>query len=718
MNQTDMLDALKKHFGYQSFLPYQREIIAALMHGRDVLAVISTGGGKSVCYQLPALTREGTTLVISPLIALMKDQVDGLRSSGVAAAYLNSTMDYNARRKTESDLAAGLVRILYVSPERTVSPGFLRLLERSPPSMIAVDEAHCISQWGHEFRPEYRQLHRLRRKFPEAPVIALTATATARVREDIISQLHLRSPAVIIGSFHRQNLRYLVWPKHQAYSRLLAYLAGHRNESGIIYCLAKRTVDELAQRLNLDGFYALTYHAGLSASTREQAQELFRRDDCRIIIATIAFGMGIDKPDVRFVIHYDLPQNLEHYYQETGRAGRDGVESDCILFYSPGDIGRISYFADQKESAAEREAAVARIGALVDFCETHECRKKYLLRYFGEEPEFEYCGACDNCLQPKERFDATEFARKAVACIQELEKPYGSGYISEILCGSKTSRVRERGHDRLGSYGSGRECTKAQWTAILRQMVAAGYLNREGGRYPVLTLSPQSRSVLNGTGQVFLTRQAAEGVPATSDRLMQGYSKLLFEQLRNLRKEIADQSGIAPYQVFSDRSLHEMALLLPRDRPALLQISGVGEGRLHAYGDRFLDEIRLFKRVNKFELPVSGAMQRAGSIPASVLATRDLYRSGLTIRQIAVERNITEETVGAHLEVLIMAGEPVHLDDLVRPQKQEAIRSAIKTCGASDIRGVRAVLGDRYTFNEIRLVRADLMRMQPVLPDS
>lgn len=718
MNRTDMPDLLKKHFGYRAFLPHQEEIISALMHGDDVLAVIATGGGKSICYQLPALTREGTTLVISPLIALMKDQVDGLRSCGIAAAYLNSAMDYSARRKTEADLGDGKIRILYVSPERAVSPAFLRLLERSPPSMIAVDEAHCISQWGHEFRPEYRQLHLLRRKFPNAAIIALTATATVRVREDISSRLHLRNPTVIVGSFIRKNLRYQIWPKHQAYSHLLGYLAAHRDESGIIYCLAKRTVDELAQKLNRDGFHALTYHAGLPASIREQTQELFRRDDCRIVIATIAFGMGIDKPDVRFVIHYDLPQNLENYYQETGRAGRDGIESDCILFYSPGDIGRIRYFADQKESVVEREAASARIGALVDFCESHECRKKILLQYFGEEPEFEYCGACDNCLSPKERFDATNLARKAITCIQELEKPYGSGYIAEVLCGARTARIRERNHDRLQSYSNGREYSRAQWTGMLRQMVAAGYLSREGGRYPVLTLSPQGQSILNGRGQVFLTRQTRDSEQTSSDKFLHGYSKLLFDRLRNLRKEIADQSRIAPYQVFPDRSLREMALLRPRDWQALLQISGVGESRLRSYGDRFLEEIRVFDRANQFEPPIPRIKQQDSQLPPSVIATRDLYRRGLTIRQIALERNITEETVGAHLEVLILGGEPVHLDDLVMPQKQEEIRTAIESCGASDLREVRVFLGERYTFNEIRLVRANLMRPQPLQLDS
>ncbi len=688
---------LKTYFGYDDFHPYQKDVLSSILARRDVLAVIATGGGKSLCYQFPAIVTKGMTVVISPLIALMKDQVDALLENGIEAGFLNSTQEYADRLSVEKAALSGRLRILYISPERVVQPGFIRFLRNLHIGLFAIDEAHCISQWGHEFRPEYRQLGKLKQEFREIPVIALTATATPAVQQDIVAQLNLVNPHIVIGSFYRKNLSYEVLEKNNAYGMLIGYLKNHRRDAGIIYCNSKKTVETLAGRLNRDGFRALPYHAGLPRQMRTSTQDKFIRDDIEIIVATIAFGMGIDKPNVRFVIHYDLPKNLEQYYQETGRAGRDGERSDCILFYTPADRGRIRYFIERMESNTERRVARRKLEEMIEFCEGTTCRVRMLLNYFGEPCSFK-CGNCDNCRHPRETFDGTEIARTAVTCISQLGNAYGIRYIADVLCGSQNKKIRERGDDRLPAWGSGKAYNRNEWAAYLKELIRLGYLELEGDRYPVVRTTAMSDEVLNGSAQIMLTRKVA--APDAADAATGLISDPgLFERLRRLRKQIADAEGVPPYVIFSDSTLREMAAARPSSPEALVGIRGVGERKLARFGERFIREI------------TSGAAPTAPqSDSPSVERTRELYLQGLTIREIARLRDLTEEVVGAHIEELILGGEEFSIDDLVVPEKQKEIQAALEKYGDENLKTLHDALGDRYTLNDIRLVRAYLKK--------
>jgi ATP-dependent DNA helicase RecQ len=703
---------LKKYFGFNEFYPYQKEIITEILHARDVLAVIATGGGKSLCYQVPALMLPGITLVISPLIALMKDQVDGLRENGVEAAFINSSMDFVERKNVEHAIREGRVRIVYISPEKMVQTAFHSLIQNVPLSLIAVDEAHCISQWGHEFRPEYRQLDILKRQFPRTPIIALTATATPIVQKDIIEQLHLSNPAIHIGSFRRCNLSYDVRPKKNAYSQVIQYLRSHRNESGIIYCASKKSVADIAKKLSSDGFPALPYHAGLSKGERSRTQELFVKDNVRIIVATVAFGMGIDKPDVRFVIHFDMPKSLEQYYQETGRAGRDGERSDCILFYSRGDMHKVRYFADQLSDGQERRSAYKKMQEMIRYCESHHCRVRMMLGYFGERLGEDTCGICDNCRVPKEFIEGTDIARRIMTCIDQLDTGYGAGYLADILCGAHTKKVRERGHTSIKAHGSGKEYSKDQWISFISQLIQLGYLDQTEDRYPVIRLTSQSRAVMAGEEDVILVLPRT--IVETSARTTPSADVQLFQRLKRLRKEIADREGVPPYVIFSDASLRDIASRVPRTRTDLLLCKGIGEYKAAKYGDVILGEV----------FPPHG--KGGGRIPSATSAaarpslekTRELYMQGLTIQEIAQRRDLAVTTVGSHLESLLFTTDEISLDDLVMPEKQECIRDAITAHGIESLKLLTEVLGDRYSINEIRLVRAQVMKERSATGDE
>ncbi|SDK27236.1 ATP-dependent DNA helicase RecQ [Methanoculleus thermophilus] len=581
---------LEKYFGYTSFLPGQEEIIDAVLAGRDVLAVMATGGGKSLCYQLPALVFGGLTVVVSPLIALMKDQVDSLRANGIPAATINSSLGYGEQRIIERVILEGRIRILYVSPERAVQPFFLSLLAKADLRLVAIDEAHCISMWGHNFRPEYRRLRVLKERFPAVPIIALTATAIPAVQNDIVVQLALKNPARFIGSFNRKNLMYRVVPKARYFPRLVAYLHEHQNDAGIIYCFSQKATEELAEKLQKEGFSALPYHAGLPDDVRAEHQEAFIRGDVMIICATVAFGMGINKPDVRFVIHTDLPRDLESYYQETGRAGRDGEAADCILFYSRGDYGTIRYLIEKEyNDPAQKDIAYRKAGMMLDYCETTGCRRKFLLTYFGEAYPEERCGGCDRCETPVKVFDGTEVATTIITCIRGIGERFGASYVVDVLTGSKSARIRENGHDTLPVYNSGRGYTRDQWLRFVQEMVQKGFITSTGGRYPVLVLNDRSRAVLKGELPVPLTEPGPEGVIAL--RAEADYDEALFLRLRRLRKILADLDHLPPFAVFHDRSLKEMAKYYPRTGVDLLRIYGVSEAKLQRYGRKFLDAI-------------------------------------------------------------------------------------------------------------------------------
>ena len=612
----ELLNALKKHFGYDQFRPLQREIIEDALTGRDVFALMPTGGGKSLCFQLPALMRDGLTIVVSPLIALMKDQVDALQTSGIPATYLNSTLDREEAKARWRGLHRGEYRLLYVAPERLMLDTFLERALNWNIAQFAIDEAHCISEWGHDFRPEYRELKKLRKNLPGVPIMALTATATERVRADIIKELELLDARAYVASFNRPNLTYRVVPKTAAYEQLLAFIRSRPNDSGIIYCASRKSTESLAGNLSKDDVSAKPYHAGLTTAERTKHQDGFLRDDVRIITATIAFGMGINKPNVRFVVHYDLPKNLESYYQETGRAGRDGLPSECVLLFSAGDVAKQRHFIDEK---TDKEARVARaqLQQMVQFAETRECRRATLLQYFGETyparlddvgdqtPPLEVsCESCDNCLQPRETFDGTVHAQKFLSCVYRIHSRHGFGFglghVVDVLRGADTEPIRQRGHNELSTYGIGDELKRGEWQAIGRELLRLGLIECAPGKFATLSLTPAGLEALRKRTSIVLTKQIeiADKRARTKAGAIE-CDEVLFARLRALRRRLADERGVPAYIIFSDVSLREMARTYPMDSTEFRRIAGVGEQKLKDFGEVFMSAIRSHSAENQ-----------------------------------------------------------------------------------------------------------------------
>lgn len=597
---VDLLSTLKSVFGFDSFRPFQEEIIGDALAGRDVFALLPTGGGKSLCFQLPALLRPGITLVVSPLIALMKDQVDALETMGISATFLNSSLDEDRSRQRRQALENGQYRLLYLAPERLMLDGTLADLKRWNINLIAVDEAHCISEWGHDFRPEYRQLAGLRDHFPEVPVMALTATATERVRQDVVRELRLRQPARYVASFNRPNLTYRVLAKHKPYQQVLSFVRARAGEAGIVYCHSRKTAEKVADQLVDDGVQARPYHAGLAPEKRSHNQELFLRDEIQVICATIAFGMGINKPNVRYVIHHDLPKNVEGYYQETGRGGRDGLPSECLLLFSAGDVVKYSQFIDDKSDARERELAHDQLRRIVHYAETSGCRRSDLLRYFGEEFGDAGCGACDNCLLPRATFDGTQPAQKFLATVYRIRQKgafgVGLNHTIEVLVGADTDKIRRWRHQELSVYGVGKEHSRLQWAAIGRQLVRLGLLKQTAGKFSILELTPKGLEVLSERRPVTLTQLAATPASPEIQQKTRRTGEIvcdeaLFNRLRHLRKKLADERNVPAYIVFSDISLRQMASDFPSDESEFLRVNGVGEKKLKEFGTVFLAEI-------------------------------------------------------------------------------------------------------------------------------
>jgi ATP-dependent DNA helicase RecQ len=588
------LAALTKYFGYSSFRPLQEAAIDRVLAGEDTFVIMPTGGGKSLCYQLPALLLDGLTIVVSPLIALMKDQVDSLGASGVPATFLNSSLPSGESSQRLSDIFRGRYKLLYLAPERLMMDGFLEIVQKLPVKLIAVDEAHCISEWGHDFRPEYRQLREIRALFPGVPVIALTATATEQVQADIIAQLGLHDGNVLKASFVRENLFYEVRDKQDTYEQIKKYLRSRSGESGLIYCGSRKIVENITEKLQRDGFSALAYHAGLPAKERDARQERFIRDDASIMVATIAFGMGIDKPNVRFVIHYDLPRNLEGYYQETGRAGRDGLPSECILFYSYGDKMKIEYFIDEK-NPQQQALARKQLLQVITYAESTVCRHRLLAEYFGESYGRFHCGMCDNCTKPANQIDATEMAQKFLSCVRRTGERFGSAYVIDVLCGSENARILQNRHSNLSVYGIGKDRPKREWIQLSRQLLSMGYMMQ--GDYNVLKLTAKAGDVLFHGEKVFLKQQREKEEKklkrsfAYAEAPMGEFDESLFLRLRRLRKRLADEQDLPPYIIFSDASLRDMASRKPMSLTEFRQISGVGDRKLEMYGDQFIEEI-------------------------------------------------------------------------------------------------------------------------------
>lgn len=594
----DIRRVLKKTFGYDGFRPLQREIIEASLAGRDTFALLPTGGGKSLCFQLPALLREGLTVVVSPLIALMKDQVDQLETAGVAATFLNSSLKVAESKARLRGLHEGKYRLLYAAPERLMLDNWQENLRNWNVSAIAIDEAHCISEWGHDFRPEYRQIERLRTLLPEVPVTALTATATGRVREDIIHHLRLREPAVFIASFNRPNLSYRVIPKDQGVKQIAEFVRKRPMDSGIVYCATRAATDRLAGSLTDRGFPARPYHAGLTADERATNQELFLRDEVRIICATIAFGMGINKPNVRWVIHHDLPKNIEGYYQETGRAGRDGLPADCLLLFNPGDAAKQTHFIDEMNSPKEQGIAREQLRLMMHYAECPSCRRRELLGYFGEEYSSPTCDACDNCLEPRESYNATTHAQKLLSCVYRVKQAgrfgVGLNHLIEILTGADTEKIRRWRHEQLSTYGVGRELSRPEWASIGRELIRLGLLEQEKGEFPTIGLTEEGLEALRSRRVIMLTKpMMKKRAPATRAGEI-ACDETLFDRLRKLRKRMADERGVPAYVIFGDNTLRLMAREYPEKLDDLREISGIGEKKLAEFGEEFLAGIRSY----------------------------------------------------------------------------------------------------------------------------
>jgi ATP-dependent DNA helicase RecQ len=588
------LDTLRDVFGFGAFRSHQQQIIDDLIAGDDAFVLMPTGGGKSLCFQIPALHRPGVGIVVSPLISLMKDQVDALRANGVRAAYYNSSLGAVESRKVLADLHQGRLDLIYVAPERLMSNGFLERLEEVPVALFAIDEAHCVSQWGHDFRPEYIQLGQLRRYFPDVPLIALTATADPQTRDDILDRLGLRRAAVHIAGFDRPNIRYTVVDKRKPKDQLLAFLQERPDEAGIVYALSRKRVEEVAARLQGEGFKAAPYHAGLPDRERQRVQEAFQRDELQVVVATVAFGMGIDKPNVRFVVHYDLPKNIESYYQETGRAGRDGLRAEALLLFGYGDIAISRGLIEKGGNPEQNRIELHKLNAMAAFAEAQNCRRRVLLGYFGERLEQD-CGNCDICLNPPLTYDATEDARKALSCVYRVGQRFGVGYVIDVLRGSRSQRILDLGHDRLSTYGIGADKTQEDWGALIRQLIHLGYLRQDVAAYSVLKLTEQARPLLRGEHPLVLAKprikireQKKTGRRKVVDF---DYDDNLFYALKGVRKRLADLAGVPSFVVFGDATLAEMAARRPTDIEALLQISGVGKHKAARYGADFIEEI-------------------------------------------------------------------------------------------------------------------------------
>lgn len=713
-------DVLKKYFGYDSFRDTQEEIINYILSGNDAVVVMPTGGGKSLCFQIPSLMLPGLTVVISPLIALMKDQVDGLVANGIQAAALNSSLSNDDQRIILNQIAGGQLKLLYVAPERLMGDGgrFIDFLSQQNISLFAIDEAHCVSMWGHDFRPEYLQLAALKKQFPKVPLIALTASADDITRKDIADKLNIKESRIFISSFNRSNIHYYVEQKKDSFNEITTYLSKHINDSGIIYALSRASTESIAQKLNEAGFEAKYYHAGMDPKDRSAVQEEFKKDKIKIIVATIAFGMGIDKPDVRFVIHYNLPKNIESYYQETGRAGRDGLKSDAILFYSYGDVMMLRKFATIDNNSEQTEILLKKLDQMTNFCNVKKCRRKMLMEYFDEKYTEANCGSCDYCLSKQNVFDATIVAQKALSAVVRTGEIFGVNYLIDLLRGSKSEKLKEH-HKQLKTYGIGAEISKDQWTKYFRELIDKGYLRRdERGEYPRIVITEKGNSVLKGNKKVFLETIEAR-IEATEKVVMQ-YDKTLFELLRNVRTEKAYQEGVPPYIIAGDNTLQELSAFLPMQYDDLYKIIGFGEAKIAKYGKLFLEVIKEYCEINRCEskMYLRKDYQKKTVIPKTTKSDAGeskrtslyLFRSGKSPELIATERKLSVVTIESHLSEFIASGE-IKVSELVDEKKLQPILNAIKRSESAHLKPIKEMLGDNYSYGEIRAVMAYLKVM-------
>ena len=690
----EALKVLKTVFGYDDFRPQQWNIIKEVLEDRDALALMPTGGGKSLCFQIPALLKEGAAIVVSPLIALMKDQVEGLVSNGVKATFLNSSQSPEEQDRVMRELEAGTIKMLYVSPEKLVNDHFLSFLQTIKISLIAIDEAHCISSWGHDFRPEYAQVGALRHRFEGVPFIALTATADKLTRKDITTQLALNNPKVFISSFDRPNLSLAVLPGKKRFERIVEFLLTRQEESGIIYCLSRKSTENLSAKLRAQGFLAAAYHAGLRADEREKAQEDFINDKVKIVCATVAFGMGIDKSNVRFVIHFNLPKNIEGYYQEIGRAGRDGLASDTILFYSYADVVQLNQFV---ENSGQKEFQQAKLRRMQDFTEARICRRKILLAYFGEVLP-ENCGNCDVCKNPPKLFDGTVIAQMALSAIARTNEQEASGGIIEILKGSSRPEMYQKGYHELKTFGVGKSYTFKDWQNFMLQLLSLGFFEVAYDDHNKLRLTPLSKEVLFSKKKVDLVdtaemeKQFEDSKSVVKPRNISANEEL-FEILRQVRTKLARDEGKPPYLIFSDATLKSMSLRKPTTQPEMLNISGVGEHKYDLYGDNFTNVILDYVNRNK---------KKKGD---TFKETMVMIEKGMTVPEISDVRVLKETTVYSHIAQLFKIGRLTDISKFIPFDEFKRLETyCVENPKEDKLKPIYEALGSNIDYGKIRLV--------------
>lgn len=708
---------LKDTFGYSSFLPLQQTVIENILAGKDTLAIMPTGGGKSLCYQIPALLLPGLTVVVSPLIALMKDQVEQLHANGVPSVFLNSTLSFEAYQENMEHLRKGEVKLLYVAPETLLTPRIFNLLDSLQVDLITIDEAHCISEWGHDFRPEYRQLANVRKRYPKATCLALTATATPRVRKDIKTSLGFSETNEFIASFNRENLYISVEHKTDSKRQTLRFLERFRDQSGIIYCFSRKGVDDLAKYLNQHGFSALPYHAGLDDIIRRTNQEAFIRDNVQIIVATIAFGMGINKPNVRFVLHFDLPKSIEGYYQEIGRAGRDGLPAHCLLLYGYGDATKLRFFIDQKQGT-ERQVAEEHLDAIVKYAEdTINCRRKPLLNYFGEPYQDQKCNNCDNCLAaPPVLADITIPAQKFLSCVIRTGENFGAGHVTDVLRGSKNEQVLRWGHDKLTTYAIGKDFTARQWNFLARQLLKLGYLEEEG-EYHILKVTEKSRLALKNRTKIMGSAQLPEEKARREELALPDldYNRALYSILQVKRKELADQANVPPHIIFSDRTLVEMSTYYPQSLETLLTINGVGQVKLHEYGPDFVDLIQSFCAKHdlkeKKKYPENIFSRDKSDSGRRYHLVGKAYASGQSITNLMEVYGVTQATVIENLTRYLTAGNHLTIrKDILAlvtctSAEQKSAFQAFDEVGSTFLKPAFEFLQEKISYDELKILR-------------
>lgn len=711
------LHILQEKFGYNSFRLEQEAIINSVLQKKDTFALMPTGGGKSLCYQIPALIFDGLTIVISPLIALMKDQVDALRVNGIEAAFLNSTQTSQEQDQILQKIISKELKLLYLAPEST----FLKKISSFNVSLIAIDEAHCISHWGHDFRPEYLMLAQLKRSMPNIPVIALTATADQLTRKDIVEKLELHNPTTFISSFNRANIRYTIEPKKNSFEKLLSFLESRKDESGVIYCLSRASTEKLASDLSEEGFQALPYHAGMEKGLRANHQEMFLRDEVKIVVATVAFGMGIDKSNVRYVVHMDLPKNIESYYQETGRAGRDGLESEALLFYSYADVRKMKRFVEVEGNTEQTEIQLKKLDQMGAYCELVTCRRKYLLNYFDENTS-STCGNCDVCLTKVEQVDGTELAQKVLSAVVRLQERFGSGYVIDFLRGLNSEKIQEQ-HKALKTFGVGASVSKDAWISVIRDLIAQEYLTKAEGLYPVLKLTPKSEAVLKGSEKVMITK-SKERIEIQEQKV--AYETELFQKLKTTRRELADAENVPAYIVLSDATLIELATYLPHSKEEFSKISGFGQLKIEKYGKHFWEVVAAYCRERNLnsrihlKTPKRQRNEKRERETDTKQQSFDLFKQGYSIQEIAARRDFSPVTIEGHLAFYVEQGK-LSIGDVMDVSKIPAIQQCIEkfervgtqNLAPLHLSPIKEQLGENYTYGEIRLVIAHIKNVGP-----